>query len=151
MVGEISRILTHCNPSIYVYGSSAMNDFRFGWSDIDILVLTSKQIAEDQAKTLVGLREALLENEPDNPYYRSFEGVMLTMDAFFSKKIDRVIYWGSSSGRITDKYAFDSLGMAELTENSFLLYGKDIRKQLKYPTFHELYAEVKRHYKTIRQ
>ena len=29
--------------------------------------------------------------------------------------------------------------------------GKDIRKELKYPTFHELYADVKRHYETIRK
>ncbi|MEE0298270.1 MAG: hypothetical protein UD963_03190, partial [Christensenellales bacterium] len=57
-----------------------------------------------------------------------------------------VVYWGTSGERITDSYAFDSFGMAELVESSVLLYGKDIRKELKYPTFHELYADVKRHY-----
>lgn len=41
--------------------------------------------------------------------------------------------------------------MAELVESSVLLYGKDIRKELKYPAFHELYADVKRHYETIRK
>lgn len=41
--------------------------------------------------------------------------------------------------------------MAELIENSVLLYGKDIRKELKFPTFHEIYADVKRHYETIRK
>ncbi|MDD6262323.1 MAG: GNAT family N-acetyltransferase [Clostridiales bacterium] len=148
---KISGILSDREPSIYMYGSSVLNDFRLGWSDIDILVLTSKQITEEQAKSLVGLRQAVLAEAPDNPYYRSFEGGMLTLDAFLSKKTDRVVYWGTSGERITDKYAFDSFGMAELTERSVLLYGKDIRKELKYPTFHELYADVKRHYETIRK
>lgn len=77
MVREISSVLSDCEPSIYLYGSSVLNDFRLGWSDIDILVLTDKQITEERAKTLVGLREALLADEPDNPYYRSFEGLLM--------------------------------------------------------------------------
>ncbi len=151
MVWEISHILAGCNPTIYMYGSSALNDFRLGWSDIDILVLTEKQISEPQAKSLVDLRQAMLAGEPENPYYRSFEGGMLTLSAFLSKNPDRVVYWGTSGERITDSYAFDSFGMAELIESSVLLYGKDIRKELKYPAFHDLYADVKHHYETIRK
>ena len=108
-------------------------------------------MTEEQAKMLVRLRQAMLADEPGNPYYRSFEGGMLTLDAFFLKKTDRVVYWGTSGERITDSYAFDSFGMAELTESSVLLYGRDIRKELKYPAFHELYADVKHHYETIRK
>lgn len=151
MVQEISGILADCAPSVYMYGSTVLNDFRSGWSDIDILVLTEKQISEAQAKLLVGLRQAMLEKEPENPYYRSFEGGMLTLNAFLSKKTDRVVYWGTSGERITDSYRFDSFGMAELIESGVLLYGKEIRKELKYPDFHELYADVKRHYETIRK
>ena len=84
-----------------MYGSSVLNDFRLGWSDLDILVLTSKQITEEQAKSLVGLRQAMLVDEPDNPYYRSFEGGMLTLDAFLSKKTDRVVYWGTSGAVVS--------------------------------------------------
>ena len=151
MVRKISGILSDREPTIYMYGSSVLNDFRLGWSDLDILILTSKQITDEQAKSLVGLRQAMLADKPDNPYYRSFEGGMLTLDAFLSKKTDRVVYWGTSGERITDSYAFDSFGMAELVESSVLLHGKDIRKELKYPSFHELYADVKRHYETIRK
>ncbi|MDE7354177.1 MAG: GNAT family N-acetyltransferase [Acetatifactor sp.] len=150
MVREISGILSDREPSIYMYGSSVLNDFRLGWSDIDILILTNKQITEEQAKTLVGLRQAMLAKHPGNPYYRSFEGGMLTLNAFLSNKPDRVVYWGTSGERITDSYAFDSFSMAELIESSILLYGKDMRKELKSPAFHELYADVKRHYETIR-
>lgn len=118
---NIVNILEQNTPSIYIYGSYVLNDFKLGWSDIDILVLTESQITEQQAKSLVGLRQAMLAVKPDNPYYRSFEGGMLTLDAFLSKKTDRVVYWGTSGERITDSYAFDSFGMAELVESSVLL------------------------------
>lgn len=151
MVREICRILADCDPTIYLYGSSALDDFKLGWSDIDILVLTEKQISESQAKLLVTLRQAMLATEPDNPYYRSFEGGMLTRRAFLTNATNRVVYWGTSGERITDSYSFDSFGMAELVESSVLLHGKDIRKELKYPEFRELYADVKKHYETIRK
>ena len=41
--------------------------------------------------------------------------------------------------------------MTELIESSILLYGNDIRYQLKAPEFSELYADIKRHYDTIRK
>ena len=84
MVREISSILSDVKPSIYLYGSSVLDDFKLGWSDIDILVLTDSQMSEGQAQSLVGLRQAMLADEPGNLYYRSFEGGMLTLDAFLS-------------------------------------------------------------------
>ena len=150
MVREISRILADCEPTIYMYGSVATDDFRLGWSDIDILVLTEKQLSEAQANLLVSLRQTMLAKETDNPYYRSFEGGMLTQNAFLANTIDRVVYWGTSGERITDRYSLDSFGMAELVDGSVLLYGKDIRNELNYPDFRELYADVKNHYETIR-
>ena len=151
MVCEISGILADCNPSIYLYGSSVLNDFRLGWSDIDILVLTEKQMSQEQAELLVNLRQAMLEKEPENPYYRSFEGGMLTLVAFLSKTPDRVVYWGTSGERIVDHYDVDSFGMAELVESSVLLYGEDIREKLKCPEYGELYADVKHYYEAIRK
>ena len=148
---RISTILSDSSPSIYLYGSIPLGDYRLGWSDIDILVLTNKQITEEQAKNLVGLRQVMLENEPGNPYYRSFEGGMLTLDAFLTCKADRVVYWGTGSEKITDHYTLDSFGMTELIESSVLLCGNDIRNQLKQPDFSELYTDIKRHYDTIRK
>lgn len=151
MVREISSILSDVKPSIYLYGSSVLDDFKLGWSDIDILALTDSQMSEGQAQSLVGLRQAMLADEPGNLYYRSFEGGMLTLDAFLSGASDRVVYWGTSGERVTDRYVFDSFCMAELVESSVLLYGADIRNNLNYPAFKELYADVKHHYETIRQ
>ena len=90
MVRKISSILSDVKPSIYLYGSSVLDDFKLGWSDIDILVLTDSQMSEGQAQLLVGLRQAMLADEPGNLYYRSFEGGMLTLDAFLSGASDRV-------------------------------------------------------------
>lgn len=151
MVEEISGVLSEREPSIYLYGSVVLNDFRLGWSDIDILVLTQKQMTEEQAQKLVGLRQAMLAKEPDNPYYRSFEGGILTLDGFLHGNADRVVYWGTSGERITDRYVFDCFGMAELMESRVLLYGTDIRAQLTPPSFDDLREGVKRHYEAIRQ
>ncbi|MDD4296453.1 MAG: GNAT family N-acetyltransferase [Ruminiclostridium sp.] len=151
MVRAITDILSGCGATIYLYGSSVLDDFKLGWSDIDILVLTEKQITEEQAQKLVMLRQTLLEGEPENLYYRSFEGGMLTLKTFLSGENDRVVYWGTSGQRITDTYKFDSFGMMELLDNGVLLHGEDIRCQLKAPSYDDLYADVKRHYETIRK
>ena len=40
MAVSIFNILESVQPSIYLYGSVMAEDFRPGWSDIDLLVLT---------------------------------------------------------------------------------------------------------------
>ena len=143
--------LEGCAASIYIYGSLALGDFRPGWSDIDILVLTEKEITEGQAGRLVNLRQVMLEGEPRNPYYRSFEGGMLSLDAFRLGEKSRVVYWGTSGERITDSYGFDSFSMRELLESGILIWGDDVRDGLPRPTFDELRADVRRHYEAIRK
>ena len=66
----IAERLADGAPSVYLYGSAALGDFRLGWSDIDILVLTERRIAPEQAEGLLRLRRALTAREPENPYYR---------------------------------------------------------------------------------
>ena len=151
MTACIADIMGDNYPSIYLCGSAVLGDFKLGWSDIDILVLTQKEIAEDQAKRLVGLRQELLKSEPDNPYYRSFEGGMLTLDAFINKTPDRVVYWGTSGQRITDNYYFDSFLRKILLENGRLLYGEEVRDKLTAPTFDELKKNIEKHLDSIRK
>lgn len=151
MVKEIVNIIGDLETSIYLHGSVVLNDFKLGWSDIDILVLTEKRISDLQAKELVVLRQTMLQREPDNPYYRSFEGGMLTLDAFVSGQPDCVVYWGTSGERITDTYRFDSFSLTELLQSGVLLYGKDIRNKLTVPTFDKLYTDVQHHYESIRK
>ena len=151
MTQRIAEILKPCDPSVYLYGSVVRNDFKFGWSDLDLLVLTRKKISDKQAQQLVRLRQTLLEKEPQNPYYRSFEGGMLTLEAFLTGKADTVVYWGTSGEKITDRYVFDAFSMCELLEHGVLLYGSDIRNRLSHPDFDELRENVRRHYETIRK
>lgn len=69
-------------PSIYLAGSVALEDFRFGRSDNDIVCFTEKQVTESQAGELVFLRQKLMSEYPENKYYRLFEGVIGAWDAF---------------------------------------------------------------------
>ena len=150
MTKAIVGILAENTPSVYLYGSVVLNDFRLGWSDIDILVLTEKQISSKQAERLVHLRHELTAREPENPYYCLFEGGMLRLCAFLSGAEDTVVYWGTSGERVTNCYDFDSFSKKELLENGVLLYGKDVRNYIYPPTFDDLLADVRRHYETIR-
>ena len=146
----IAEILAGNVPSVYLYGSVALGDFRFGWSDIDILVLTEKQISQEQAERLAYLRQELTEREPDDPYSRLFEGGMLSLDAFLTGTPDTVVYWGTSGQRITDRYDFDSFCQTELLDNGVLLYGKDVRGQMRPPVYADLRADAEHHYQTVR-
>ena len=151
MTGRIADILSLNNPSVYIYGSYVLDDFQFGWSDIDILVLTGKPISEQQADELVCLRQKLTVSEPDNPFYRYFEGGMLTLNAFEHHLPDRVVYWGTSGQRVTNSFHFDSCCMKELLDHGRLIYGKDVREQLTPPSFDEIRKSIQFHYDTIRK
>ena len=151
MINKISSILADNKPTIYLFGSVTLGDFHLGWSDIDILVLSEREITGQQAETLVGLRQALLERYPGNPYFRLFEGGMLSADAFLNNKNERTVYWGTSGQRITDSYQMDSFGMAELLDSGILLYGDDIRSKMTYPTYAQMRDDIARHVQAARK
>ncbi len=150
MVTAIQQILEAQRPTIYLYGSCVLDDFSLGWSDIDLLVLTQAPIPEAQAQSLVPLRQHLLERDPTNPYYRAFEGGMLTLSAFLTKAPDRVVYWGTSGQRLTNTYHFDSFCMAELLQRGERLCGEELRAHLTMPTYADFHRDVKKHCETIR-
>ncbi len=147
MTNEIVSVLADNKPSIYLFGSVVLDDFKLGWSDIDIIVLTEREISEQHADIMVGLRQKLLERFPGNgnPYFRLFEGGMLSADAFLNGRNERTVYWGTSGQRITDNYKMDSFGMAELLDSGILLYGDDIRNKMAYPTYAQMRDDIARH------
>ncbi|MGI5899794.1 MAG: phosphotransferase [Christensenellales bacterium] len=151
MTNEIVSILTDNKPTIYLFGSVVLDDFQFGWSDIDIAVLTEREITEQQANVLVELRQAMLEHYPGNPHFRLFEGGMLSADAFLNGKGERAVYWGTSGQRITDGWDMDSFGMSELLDSGILLYGDDIRHKMTYPTYAQMRDDIARHVKAARK
>jgi len=150
MKHSIANILINNEPSIYIFGSVVLEDFKFGWSDIDILCLTKTKISKEQASKLLNLRQELLDEHNDNFYFRSFEGGILSIDEFINERPSYVVYWGTSGQRITDKFIFDPFSMIEVIENGYLIYGDEVRDQFKYPTKDNILKAVINHYHTIR-
>ena len=105
MKNHIVKILLDNKPSIYLFGSVVLDDFKIGWSDIDILCLTKLEITDVQANRLLNLRQVLL-TEYKNTYFSLFEGGFLSLNGFINGNNDTVVYWGTSGQRITDKYYF---------------------------------------------
>jgi len=122
-----------------------LDDFHLGWSDIDILVLTEKEITERQADVLIGLRQDMTGRYPGNPYFLLFEGGMISTKAFLNGRNGLTVYWGTSGQRIIDSYKLDSFGIAGLLDNGILLCGEDIRHKMAYPVYAQLHDGVVNH------
>jgi len=146
MVNEIIRIMDGDVYGIWLYGSVVMDDFRLGWSDIDFVALTHGEIPEQ----LLTLRQQMLEKEPGNPYYRSFEGVIANLDEYREGKFRQLVYWGTSGQRVTDRYEPDTFSAFELAK-----YGKPVYGGkpwiLPAPGREELVRAVREHYESIRK
>ena len=151
MAQKIALILTGDMPTIYIFGSVALDDFKPGWSDIDILVLTKHEISEQQADMLVGLRQSMLQRYLGNPYFRLFEGGMLSLDAFLNNSNERAVYWGTDGQRIADGYKMCSFGMAELIDSGILICGDDVRQKMQYPTYTQFRDDILHHVKVARE
>ena len=151
MTKEIVAILDGNVHSVWLYGSVVENDFRLGWSDIDILVLAGKQITDSQARKLVSLRQILAANAPGNPYYPLFEGVIANLDEYLSGTFSRLVYWGTTGQRITDRCQPDPFSMYELAGFGKSVYGSDDRSIFTAPDRQVLTEAVSGHYETIRK
>ena len=150
MMHEIDARLDGHVWGAWLYGSAVLDDFRLGWSDIDFVALTDSAVSQDQAERLLTLRQELLAAEPGNPYYRSFEGVIASLEEYRSRRFRRLVYWGTSGQRITDRYAPDAFSLFELAR-----YGKPVLKGgpwiLPAPDGDALVRAVRGHYDAIRR
>ena len=151
MTKEIVSVLDWNIHSIWLYGSVVQADFRLGWSDIDILVLTGKQITDGQAQKLVNLRQVLAADASGNPYYPLFEGVIAQLDEYLSGTFSRLVYWGTTGQRITDRYKPDPFSQYELARNGRSVYGSDDRSIFTLPGREMLIDAIRVHYETIRK
>lgn len=151
LINEIVTIMGGDIECIWLYGSIVLNDFRLGWSDIDFIALTRKPITNEQAEKMLLLRQALSAKEPDNLYYRSFEGIIANRDEFLLKKFSRLVYWGTSGQRITDNYQMDCFSMFELAKYGKCVFGNDDRTIFPLPRREEIIKAVQNHYTIIRK
>ena len=150
MMSEINSMVDGCVYGAWIYGSVVLNDFQMGWSDIDIVVLLNEPISEILANRLLMLRQDMLKTEPDNPYYRSFEGVIVNLNEYRSRSFQRLVYWGTSGQKITDQYAPDTFSLFELAKYGRPIYGEKAWI-LSPPGREELVNAVQSHYDTIRR
>ena len=151
MAVSIDRILAEAQPSIYLYGSVTTGDYRPGWSDVDLLVLTQSPITEPQADALLYLRQILAQRDPATPHYRLFEGGMLDLGSFLTGEETRVVYWGTTGERIKTQHAFSSFDRLSLLRMGHLLLGRDIRRHLEPPGYDDLLSDIHTHLQTIRE
>ena len=151
MAMSIARILADAQPSIYLYGSVTAEDFRPGWSDVDLLVLTQEPITEAQSAALVNLRQTLAARDPDTPHYRLFEGGMLDLGSFLTGGETRVVYWGTTGERIKSTHDFSAFDRMSLLQTGQLLLGRDLRRHIEMPEYDEVVTTVAAHTRTIRE
>jgi hypothetical protein len=151
MAMSIARILADTQPSIYLYGSVTAEDYRPGWSDVDLLVLTQAPITEAQSAALVNLRQTLAARDPATPHYRLFEGGMLDLGSFLTGSETRVVYWGTTGERIKTTHAFSAFDRMSLLQTGQLLWGRDIRRHIEMPDYAQITAAVAAHTRSIRE
>ena len=146
---EAGKCLGDRALSVYLYGSVVLGDYREGWSDIDMICFSSEPIGAEAAEELLMLRQALV-SACGEPLYRKIEGAAVCGEEFSAGRYRRLVYWGTSGQRITDRYCFDCFSMWELLRCGVLLRGQDIRERMTLPTYPELVSGVRGHYETIR-
>lgn len=151
MMESLEQILRLAQPTVYLYGSVMLDDFRPGWSDIDLLVLTQQPLSSVQTNQLLSLRQALAAQHPHNDLLRCFEGGILPLEAFLSGQDAACVYWGTSGQRIDHRYPLDSFSMLEVHRHSRLLLGQDVRCLLPVPAFSQLKTSIAAHLTAIRQ
>ena len=151
MTVSIAHILADAQPSIYLYGSVTAEDYRPGWSDVDLLVLTQEPITDAQANALVHLRQTLAARDPHTPHYRLFEGGMLDLGSFLTGSETHVVYWGTTGERIKTNHDFSAFDRISLLQTGQLLWGRDVRRHIEMPEYEEVVAAIAAHTRTIRE
>ena len=150
MTNAIASVMDGRLYGAWLYGSVVLDDFRQGWSDIDFIALTDGPISAVQAEKLVTLRQDMLRQEPGNPYYRSFEGVIAGADEYRSRSFSRLVYWGTGGQRVTDRQARDVFAEYELARYGKAVWG-DAPWILPAPDNQALNEAVRAHYEAIRK
>ncbi|MGN0763855.1 MAG: aminoglycoside adenylyltransferase domain-containing protein, partial [Aristaeellaceae bacterium] len=137
--------------SLYLYGSAAMDDFRPGWSDLDLLCLTRSPLSPAQADALLPLRQSLAEANPAVPFLRCAEGAVLSLAECRSSRCVRAVVWGSCGERLSDGWSPEAFTLLSLHQCGRFLAGEEVRASLPRPDASLLRGAVAAHMLTIRR
>jgi hypothetical protein len=142
-----NMLLNHSIVSSYCYGSAVYDDFHIGYSDLDFFIIIDKMISKDDLQRLSSLRTEL--RNSNDPYLSVLEGEIISKNAIKNDIASNVIYWGTSSDRLNSKYDLSGFSLRGLIKSGLLIYGKDLRKELPYPSNEEMLAQVDNMIETI--
>lgn len=151
MLSRMEDILEDNAFTAYLYGSVTMEDFRWGWSDIDLLCLTEREFSASQARRLAGLRQELQAAEPDNRYFRLFEGGVLPFGCYETGGEADAAYWGTSGQRVARRFEVSVFTRLVILDMGRLVHGRERRGEMRRPGYPELREGVAAHYAVIRR
>ncbi|MBO4839329.1 MAG: nucleotidyltransferase domain-containing protein [Lachnospiraceae bacterium] len=151
VIDAVSAVTGEAPHSAWLYGSAVWQDLQPGWSDIDLLILTASPLTEEQAQRLLKLRQELAEKEPENPHFRTCEGIIACADEYRSGDFSRLVYWGTTGERITDRCPQDTFTAFQLARYARCIAGTEDRSLFAEPDRAEMTAAVQTHYEAIRK
>lgn len=148
-VGRANVILDNSILSAYCFGSSIYDDFCSGYSDLDFFIITENNITEQHFEEFSLLRTEF--KNLKHPHFSVLEGEIIFQSAIKNDIESNVIYWGTSRDKLKHKYGLSGFSLRGLINKGYLIYGKDIRKELPYPNNKEMLFQVNSMIETVRK
>lgn len=149
MANELKNVLIEYEPTMILYGSVVLDDFKLSLSDIDFILLTEKSLDIKVAQAIVNLRQVLTDEHNGNSYFKLFEGVIIPKSAFINNTKENIVCWGISGQRIINKYEMTPFDKMVLLEYGKLIFGDDFRNLIKYPSRQEILNAIKVQYDIV--
>ncbi|HEX2945001.1 MAG TPA: aminoglycoside adenylyltransferase domain-containing protein [Clostridia bacterium] len=134
--------------SAYCYGSAVYGDFHCGYSDLDFFLLAKDSITAETFSSFSLLRAEL--KASGSPYLSVLEGEIISQKAIKNDTVSNVIYWGTKSEKLNNRYNLSGFSLRGLIDNGYLIYGYDLRKELPYPEDKEMLAKVDSMIETVK-
>lgn len=132
-IKELEEVLGEGNFHFLLLGSAAMNAFNYGYSDIDIIVLTKDSLSDVLIDKLLYFRQELVKKY-DDEYFRLLEGIIVKKSDFLIDKNSLTVYWGTSGERIKTDIPHMSFDILSILDYGILMYGDDFRTKMSRPT-----------------
>jgi hypothetical protein len=139
-VNKANMLLNHSIVAAYCFGSAIYEDFNNGYSDLDFFIIIEKNISEDDFQKFSSWRTEL--RSSNHPYFSVLEGEIISRNAIKNDIEANTIYWGTSKDRLNRKYGLSGFSLRGLINEGYLIYGKDLRKELPYPSDEEMLNQV---------
>lgn len=148
-VNKSNSLLYNKIVAAYCFGSAIYEDFHNGYSDLDFFIITDNIISQEDFQKF-SLWRAELKNSL-HPHFSVLEGEIISLSAIKNDVESNVIYWGTSKDRLNRKYGLSGFSLRGLIDKGYLIYGKDLRKELPYPSDEEMLAQVNSMIEIIRK